>query len=84
MTDLDEMHDVKGLALALKRNPSYVYDMKTSGFIMPGGRASLRMALQWLADNESFTRRQAAGLRFARRASRGETRTNGKSADVVK
>lgn len=67
MTDLDEMHDVKGLALGLKRNPSYVYDMKAGGFEMPGGRASLRMALQWLANHHDFSRRQVAALRFARR-----------------
>lgn len=81
MTDLDEMHDVKGLALALKRNRTYVSDMRAAGFEMPGSRASLRMALQWLADHPEFTRRQAAEVRFARRE---QTRTNENSARIVK
>ncbi|HBJ87143.1 MAG TPA: hypothetical protein DDZ88_25440 [Verrucomicrobiales bacterium] len=68
MTDLDELHDVKGLAVAIKRAPSYVYDMKSAGFQMPGDRASMRQAHQWLADHPDFTRAQAAELRFARRA----------------
>lgn len=68
MTDLDELHDVKGLAFHLKRNESYVYDMKSAGFHMPGGRASLRQAVQWLA-NHGFTRAEAAKVRFARRSS---------------
>ena len=67
MTDLDEVHDVKGLAYVLKRSESYVYDMKSFGFRMPGDRASLRQAMQWLADNEAFTRAEAAKARFARR-----------------
>jgi hypothetical protein len=67
MTDLDELHDVKGLALGLKRSESYVYDMRSFGFRMPGDRASLRQAIQWLADNEDFTRAEAAKVRFARR-----------------
>jgi hypothetical protein len=68
MTDLDERHDVKGLAEALKRCRGYVEDMKTTGFVMIGGRASLREAVQWLADNPTFTRRRAAEVRFARRS----------------
>jgi len=67
MTDLDELHDVKGLALGLKRSDSYVYDMKSAGMPMPGGRASLRQAIQWLADHPAFTRAEAAAVRFARR-----------------
>lgn len=64
MTDLDELHDVKGIALGLKRHPSYVYDMRAAGFVMPGDRASLRQAHQWLADNPTFRRSQVS---FARR-----------------
>ena len=67
MTDLDELHDVKNLAGLLLRHPSYVYDMKSFGFQMPGGRASLRQAHQWLADHPEYTRASAAEIRFARR-----------------
>ena len=45
-TDWDELHDVKGLAATLKRSREYVVDMKACGFVMPGGRATLRMAVK--------------------------------------
>lgn len=71
MTQLhwDEPLDVKGLAIALKRAESYVYDMRTMGFFMPGGRATVRMAMCWLSDHPDFSRRQAA---FARRTRSGK------------
>lgn len=78
MTDWDEMHDVKGLAGALKRCREYVEDMKTCGFEMIHGRASLRMANQWLADHPQFSRAAARTVRFARRnAARSQKVTNG-------
>lgn len=65
MTDWDELHSVKGLAGALKKSPGYIYDMKSEGFIMPGDRASLRMAISWLTNHPEFSRAKAA---FARRS----------------
>jgi hypothetical protein len=67
-TDWDEPRDVKGLAAVLKRSREYVADMRSSGFIMPGGRATLRMAFDWLAKHPDFTRHAARRARFARRA----------------
>lgn len=77
MTDLDELHDVKGLARGLKRAPSYVYAMTADGFRMAGQRASLRMAIQWLADRPDWSKKQ---VYFARR---GKTGRNGESAKIV-
>lgn len=80
-TDIDELHDVKGVARLLKRSREYVEDMKTCGFVMPGGRASVRMALTWLANNEKFTRGAAARVRFTRRS---QTVTNGNTAKLAR
>lgn len=66
-TDWDQPRDIKGLAEVLGRSRCYVQDMKACGFIMPGGKATLRMAFDWLAKHEDFTREQAAIVRFARR-----------------
>ena len=66
-TDWDEPMDVKGLAEVLKRSRAYVEDMKTLGFPMVGGRATLRMAFDWLARNPECTRSKANAVRFARR-----------------
>jgi hypothetical protein len=41
----------KELAAALKRNVKYVYAMKACGFLMPGNRATVGMALTWLVRN---------------------------------
>jgi len=71
MTDWDKPCDVKELAAVLGRSRSYLDDMKTCGFIMPGGRATLRMAFGWLANHEEFNRRAAAKVRFARRKTAG-------------
>lgn len=68
MTDWDEPHDVKGLAGMLKRTREYIEDMKTCGFVMPGGRATLRMAFDWLAKHPEFSRSAAQKVRFARRS----------------
>ena len=59
MTDWDEMHDVKGLAAVLKRSREYV-EHEDVGFVMIHGRASLRMANQWLADHPEFSRARPA------------------------
>lgn len=66
-TDWDEPLDTKGLAAALKRSRSYVQDMKACGFPMIAGRATLRMALDWLARNPECGRARAAAFRFVRR-----------------
>lgn len=69
MTQYDEMlMDAKGVAAALSRHPNYIYDMRTAGFLMPGGRGTVRSAMQWLLDHPDFRRRTAAEIRFARRA----------------
>lgn len=66
-TDWDEPLDTKGLADALKRSRAYVQDMKTCGFPMISGRATLRMAFDWLARHPECTRDRANAVRFARR-----------------
>ncbi|HWA07938.1 MAG TPA: hypothetical protein VG838_00575 [Opitutaceae bacterium] len=76
MSTMNEVHDVKGLATALKRSPSYVYAMTAAGFEMPGQRATLRMALQWLTNHPDFTKN---GVYFCRR---GKTGRNGESGSV--
>jgi hypothetical protein len=73
VTDLDERHDVKGLAIGLKRSRGYIEDMKSAGFVMIAGRASLREAVQWLANHPNFSRAEAARIRYARR----QTEPNG-------
>ena len=46
-----ELHTVKELAGLLKRATSYVYAMRAKGFEMPGGRATLQQAVDWLREN---------------------------------
>lgn len=46
-----ELLTTKEIAAMLKRAPSYVYAMRARGFQMPGGRATLRQAMQWLEIN---------------------------------
>lgn len=43
----------KELAAALNRGRNYISAMRRRGFQMPGGRATLRDALQWLVRNPS-------------------------------
>lgn len=81
-TDWDEPQDVKGLAEVLGRHENYVYDMRACGFVMPGDRATLRMAFDWLAKHEDFSRKKAAEVRFARR--RVEKGGNGVSAKLAR
>jgi len=54
-----ELHTVKELAGLLKRATSYVYAMRAQGFRMPGGRATLAQALQWLEENPNPRRKIA-------------------------
>jgi hypothetical protein len=82
LTDWDEPHDVKGLAGVLGRHENYVYDMRACGFVMPGGRATLRMAFAWLAQNQDFKRRKATAVRFARRVKTGGNGTSGELASA--
>jgi hypothetical protein len=46
-----ELLSVKELAFTLKRSTNYVYHMKRMGFLMPGGRTTLELALSWLSRN---------------------------------
>lgn len=48
MNYLDELHSRKELAALLKRSDDYIGAMVFLGFIMPGGRASLRGAMSFL------------------------------------
>lgn len=49
-----ELHSVKTLAAALDRSRVYVWAMKRAGFVMPGGRATLDEARQWLRERPQF------------------------------
>lgn len=50
----EELLSVKELAERLKYTARYVYAMRRDGFVMPGGRASVNDALQWLRENPHF------------------------------
>lgn len=53
-----ELLTVKELASELKRAPGYVYRMRARGFVMPGNRARIDDALQWLIANPHPCRRK--------------------------
>lgn len=44
----------KELAWRLQRHPNYVYLMRKAGFPMPGYRATLEDALEWLEQNPDW------------------------------
>ena len=46
--DKDRLLSVKELADKLGRSRTYIFAMKSQGFLMPGNRASLRRALAFL------------------------------------
>lgn len=46
---LPRLLSVKELAAALSRSERYVWHMRSRGFAMPGGRATLDEARHWLA-----------------------------------
>lgn len=50
--DNDPLLSRKELASALGRARNYVHVMERVGFIMPGGRATLKSALSFLSRNE--------------------------------
>jgi hypothetical protein len=50
----DELLAPCELADRLKRSERYISAMRRDGFAMPGGRATLNHALQWLAENPDF------------------------------
>jgi hypothetical protein len=49
----------KELAWSLNRNVTYIYAMRRAGFAMPGDRATVQAAIEWLADNPNFSRDKA-------------------------
>lgn len=51
-----QLLSVKELAWRLNRHPNYVYLMKKAGFTMPGYRATLEDAMQWLEANPHWRR----------------------------
>ena len=51
----DGLLSVKDLACALRRSRTYVFAMKRCGFFMPGGRATLSQAVEWLMGNSKLT-----------------------------
>lgn len=54
--DLDVPICAKELAAALKRGAGYVSAMRSAGCPMPGGRTTLRLALDWLLSHPDFNR----------------------------
>jgi len=52
-----QLLSVKELAWRLNRHPNYVYLMKKAGFPMPGYRATLEDAMQWLSENPGWRKR---------------------------
>lgn len=50
----------KELADALRRSLSYVYKMRSLGFPMPGGVATIAEARAWLTDNPNPRKRVAS------------------------
>lgn len=51
----------KELADALRRSLSYIYKMKSLGFPMPGGVATIAEARAWLTDNPHPRKRVPTG-----------------------
>jgi hypothetical protein len=49
----------KELAWSLNRNVTYIYAMRRSGFPMPGDRATVEAAIEWLSENPDFSRNKA-------------------------
>ena len=64
----------KELAWRLNRHPNYVYLMKKAGFPMPGYRATLEGALNWLEQNPDW-RQQLASQRAQARLLGERSRT---------
>lgn len=52
-----QLLSVKELACRLNRHPNYVYLMKKAGFPMPGYRATLEEALEWLKQNPNWRKK---------------------------
>lgn len=49
MMKLDEpLLSAREIAETIRRHTNYVYAMRRQGFKMPGGRATLTSAMQWL------------------------------------
>ena len=51
MNDPETLLSVKELAEALGRNRTYIFAMKRCGFLMPGNRSSVRLAMSFLSRN---------------------------------
>lgn len=51
MNDHHQLLTMKELGAALRRPRSYIQAMKSRGFKMPGGQATLNEARAWLARN---------------------------------
>ena len=58
----DRLLSTGELAAALGRSVRYVYAMRASGFLMPGGRATLLEARAWLVRNPSPTGRRGKSV----------------------
>lgn len=58
---MDELLCAKELADRIKRTPRYIYAMKRDGFAMPGGLATVRQALAWMAANPDFRQTRRGG-----------------------
>ena len=51
MNTTEELHTVAELAEKLKRSESFIKNMKRRGFEMPGARATVSQAIEWLREN---------------------------------
>jgi len=51
-----QLLSIKELAWRLNRHPNYVYLMKKAGFKMPGYRATIEDALDWLYAHPDWRR----------------------------
>lgn len=67
--------DRTGLADALGKHPNYVTEMKAAGFPMPGYRATLADAKEWIQAT-GFTR--TGGVKNGEKRSRTKRRRRGK------
>lgn len=50
----DDLLRLTELARALRCSRTYVWSMKRRGFTMPGGRATVSEARQWLREHPDF------------------------------
>ena len=55
MSDFKKLLYADELAEALRRSRGYICAMKSAGFLMPGGTASVEEARAWLREHPNFS-----------------------------